>query len=69
MIIGTDAHLALELTKQRGAEMRAEAERHRLIRWLRVRGARGRPTRARPEEVYPEPGHRVYPRPERAAAR
>jgi hypothetical protein len=40
MIIGTDSQLALELARQRGAELRAAAERDRLGR--RARGPANR---------------------------
>lgn len=43
MMTGTDPQLALDLAKQRGAELRAEAERYRLARRARARTVRGRP--------------------------
>ena len=59
MIMGTDVRLALELTDQRGAELRAEVERFRLARLARRRspcaepaGVRGQPqVAARPRRV------------------
>jgi hypothetical protein len=43
MMNGADPKLALDLAKQRGAELRAEAERYRLARRARAHGVRGRP--------------------------
>ena len=49
MMNGTDPRLALDLAKQRGAELRAEAARYRLAH--RVRRARAHAVRGRPAAV------------------
>jgi hypothetical protein len=65
MMNGTDPQLALDLAKQRGAELRAAAERHRLARRAQARAheARAHAARARPdplcEQRAPQPPARV----------
>jgi hypothetical protein len=55
MMNGTDPRLALDLAKQRGAELRAEAERYRLARRARAHTVRGGPA----AERHPLPSARV----------